>query len=81
MIIEISDQILNKRSITREEIKLEVAVALYAREILTLEQASKMAELDQLKFQQVLGEREIPIHYSKKDFEEDLETLSQLGRI
>ncbi len=42
MIIEISDQILDKLSITKEEVKLEVAVALYAREILTLEQASKM---------------------------------------
>ena len=81
MIIEISDQILDKLSITREEVKLEVAVALYAREILTLEQASKMAEVGQLKFQQILGERKIPIHYSKEDFEEDLKTLSQLGRI
>ncbi|NBC06386.1 MAG: UPF0175 family protein [Bacteroidetes bacterium] len=81
MIIEISDHTLDKLSITREEVKLEVAVALYAREILTLEQASKMADLDQLKFQQVLGERKIPIHYGKEDFEEDLKTLSQLGRI
>ena len=81
MIIEISDQILDKLSITREEVKLEVAVALYARVILTLEQASKMAEVDQLKFQQILGERKIPIHDSKEDFEEDLKTLSQLGRI
>ena len=81
MIIEISDHTLDKLSISREEVKLEVAAALYAREILTLEQASKMADLDQLKFQQVLGEREIPIHYSKEDFEEDLKTLSQLGRI
>ena len=81
MTIEISDQILDKLSITREEVKLEVAVALYAREILTLEQASKMAEVGQLKFQQILGERKIPMHYSKEDFEEDLKTLSQLGRI
>ena len=81
MIIEISDQILDKLSITREEVKLEVAVALYAREILTLEQASKMAEVGQLKFQQILGERKIPMHYSKEDFEEVLKTLSKLGRI
>lgn len=81
MIIEISDQILDKLSITKEEVKLEVAVALYAREILTLEQASKMAEVGQLKFQQILGERKIPIHYSKEDFEEDLKTLSKLGKI
>ncbi|MCB0615527.1 MAG: UPF0175 family protein [Phaeodactylibacter sp.] len=66
MTIEISDQILDKLSITREEVKLEVAVALYAREILTLEQASKMAEVGQLKFQQILGERKIPMHTTAK---------------
>ena len=81
MIIEISNQILEKLSLSEEEVKLEVAVALYAREILTLEQASKMAGLDQLRFQQILGERKIPTHYGKEDFEEDLKTLSRLGRI
>ena len=81
MTIEIPNEILKKLSITEEEVKLEVALALYAREIFTLEQASKLAGLDQLEFQQMLGEREIPYHYDKGDFEEDLKTLSRLGRI
>ncbi len=81
MIIEIPDQVLNKLPISREEVKLEVAVALYANSILTLEQASKIADLDQLLFQQVLGKRKIPLHYSVKDFEDDLNTLSEMDRI
>lgn len=81
MIIEIPDQVLNKLPISREEVKLEVAVALYAKSILTLEQASKIADLDQLLFQQVLGKRKIPLHYSVKDFEDDLNTLSEMDRI
>lgn len=81
MIIEIPDQILNKQSFSIEEIRLEVAVALYAKNMLTLEQASKIAELDQLRFQQVLGARKIPLHYTLKDFEEDLNTLNELDRI
>lgn len=81
MIIEISDNILEKLSVTPEEVRLEIAVALYEKEIFTLEQASKLAGRDQLRFQQILGERHIPMHYSKEDFEEDLKTLSELGRL
>jgi predicted HTH domain antitoxin len=81
MTIQISDKILERCSIKPEEVKLEVALVLYAKEILTLEQASKVAEIDQLRFQQILGERNIPIHYGIEDFEEDLKTLSKLGRI
>lgn len=81
MTIQISDNILEKCSITQEEVKLEIALVLYAKEILTMEQASKVAELDQLMFQQILGQRGIPMHYGKEDFEEDLKTLSKLGRI
>ena len=81
MTIQISDKILEKCAVTQEEVKLEIALALYARKILTLEQASKLAELDQLRFQQLLGKRNIAMHYGKEVFEEDLETLSKLGRI
>lgn len=81
MTIELSDSILQKLSISQEEVKLEIAVALYAKEIMTLEQASKLAGLDQLAFQQILGERGIPVHYGVKDFEDDLNTLTRLGRI
>ena len=81
MIIEIPDSTLEKLPVSPEEVRLEIAVILYAREIFTLEQASKLAGLDQLRFQQVLGGRGIPMHYSKEDFEEDLKTLSDLGRI
>lgn len=81
MIIEIPDQVLNSVPISMEEVKLEVAVALYAKSILTLEQASKVAALDQLQFQQVLGKRKIPLHYGVKDFEDDMRTLSEMDRI
>ena len=32
-------------------------------------------------FQQLLGSREIPIHYNVEDYEEDLNTLGELGRL
>lgn len=32
-------------------------------------------------FQQLLGARGIPVHYTLEDYEEDIATLKDLGRI
>jgi predicted HTH domain antitoxin len=32
-------------------------------------------------FQQILASREIPVHYDVEDYEEDLATLKELGRL
>jgi predicted HTH domain antitoxin len=45
-----------------------------------LGQASRLAALDHLEFQHLLASRNLSIHYDVADFEEDLRTLSQLGR-
>ena len=81
MVIEISDSVLQKMSMTPADLKLEIAVSLYERQILTLEQASKLADLDQLSFQQELGKREIALHYEVSDLESDVQTLKKLGRL
>ena len=56
----------------------ELALALFQREKLTLGQASRLAEMSQWQFQQLLGSRNIPIHYGVADFEADLHTLDKL---
>jgi predicted HTH domain antitoxin len=40
-----------------------------------------MAGMTVAAFQQLLGSRGIPPHYDVPDYEEDLATLSRLGRI
>lgn len=47
---------------------------------LTLGQASRLAEMDRLRFQQLLASRDIPVHYEIEDFEADLATLRGLAR-
>src|SRR2546428_81710 len=64
----------------RAEIKQELALALFQREKLTLGQASQLAGMNQWQFQQLLGSRNIPIHYGVADFEADLRTLDDLRR-
>lgn len=78
MTIEISDKLLEKSGLTKEEILLELAIILFQRESVTLGQASKIAGIHQFEFQKELAKRKIPIHYDIKDFEKDLETIKQI---
>jgi predicted HTH domain antitoxin len=78
MLIEIPDNIINKSNLTEKELRIEFALILFDRGIMTLEQASNFAILDSLEFQRLLGERKISIHYNENDFEEDLETIKKL---
>ena len=34
-----------------------------------------------LEFQHLLASRQIPVHYDVAEFEQDLETLGELGRL
>jgi predicted HTH domain antitoxin len=63
------------------ELLQELAVLLFQREKLTLEQASRLAQMSQLQFQHLLGSRGIPVHYDIAEFEADLKTLREMGRI
>ncbi len=78
MTIEISDKLLEKSGLTKEEILLELAIILFQRESVTLGQASKIARIHQFEFQKELAKRKIPIHYDIEDFEKDLETIKQI---
>ena len=80
MSLIISDDILQAARMTPDEMREELAVALFAKEKLTLAQASRLAEMDRTRFQHVLASRQIPIHYDVVEFEEDITTLDDLSK-
>jgi predicted HTH domain antitoxin len=63
------------------ELKQEIAVMLFQKEKLTLGQASRLAGMNQLQFQHLLASRQIPVHYNVEDFEADIKTLREMGRL
>jgi len=81
MSILISDDILYVTRMTESELLQEIAILLYQKEKLTLGQASNLARMSQLQFQLLLASRQIPIHYDVAEFEADLKTLHDLGRL
>jgi predicted HTH domain antitoxin len=81
MSVVIPDDIVQATRMTEEELRQEIAVLLFQKEKLTLAQASRLAGMTRLQFQHLLASREIPVHYDVGEFEQDLATLQELGRV
>ncbi|MDJ0598847.1 MAG: UPF0175 family protein [Crocosphaera sp.] len=75
MSLTIPDEFLENAKISEGELKLEIAIILFQQEKITLGTASQFAEMNQLEFQRILGNRKIPIHYGIEDLHQDLQTL------
>ncbi len=79
--IEIPREILNITHMTPEELKRELAVYLFQQGKLSFGKAREMTDMSAWDFQFMLGSRNISVHYDVEDYEEDRETLKELGRL
>ena len=78
---EIPREILHASRLTAEELRRELALHLFEQDKLSLGKARELAEMSVWDFQQLLGSRGISVHYDVESYENDRETLSELGRI
>ena len=56
----------------QQQLLVELAVALYARGILSFGKARELASLDKYEFGMLLGKRGIPRHYDAEDLQDDV---------
>jgi predicted HTH domain antitoxin len=54
------------------QLKVELAVSLYAQSILSFGKARELAGMHKTEFGKLLGKRGIARHYDEQDLEEDL---------
>ncbi len=78
MNIEFPDEVLRQANMNAIRLKSELALFLYERNIFTLGQASKFADMEQHDFQKLLSANKIEAHYTKADFEKDTEIIKSL---
>jgi predicted HTH domain antitoxin len=78
---EIPREILHASRLTAEELRRELALHLFEQDKLSFGKARELAEMSVWDFQQLLGSRGISVHYDVESYENDRETLSELGRI
>jgi len=55
-----------------KELRKELALALYRRGVLSLGKARALAQMTRWEFEELLGQRGIPRHYTEADLEEDI---------
>ena len=79
MSVTFPDELLQQTHLTNEEMTVEMAVHLFEIEKLTFWQAARMAGMNHWDFQQLLGSRQIPLHYGVEEFEKDVQTLKAKG--
>ena len=74
--LEIPDEVFEAMRLPRPEIearlRLELAVSLYAQQILGLGKAAELAGLPRWELNHVLARRGVPMHYSDRELAEDL---------
>jgi predicted HTH domain antitoxin len=55
------------------ELRKELALALYCRGVLALGKARILAQMSRWQFEELLGERKIPRHYTEADLADDIQ--------
>lgn len=79
--LEISQDILDSARLTLNDLKVEIAVSLYAQDRLSVGKAHELAGMSLWEFRQLLGSRRISPHYDLDDLEQDLTTLRELRQL
>ncbi|MEW6367812.1 MAG: UPF0175 family protein [Acidobacteriota bacterium] len=69
--VEIPRDILESARLSGAELKVELAVHLYAQGRLSIGKARELAGMSLWEFRQVLGSRRIPAHYDECDLRAD----------
>jgi predicted HTH domain antitoxin len=79
MLVEVPSDIIGVSGYSEIDLKIDVAVLLYKRQVLTLARAARWVGMTRLEFQKTLAERGFPINYYIEDFETDLKTLHSMA--
>ncbi len=80
-VVEVPRDVLDSARMTPAELKVELAVHLYAQGRLSIGKARELAGMSLWEFRQLLGSRRISPHYDEAELDEDVATLRRLGRL
>jgi predicted HTH domain antitoxin len=80
-LLEVPQDILDSARLTAADLKVEMAIHLYAQGRLSIGKARELAGMALWEFRQLLASRGIPPHYDVEDLDEDVSTLREMGRL
>lgn len=79
--LEIPQDVLDAAQMNTQDVRRELALALYAQQRVSLGKARELAGLTLWEFRQWLATRRIEAHYDSDDLQDDLAALRALGRL
>jgi predicted HTH domain antitoxin len=79
MLVEVPSELIGVSDYSEQDLKIDVAILLYKRQVMTLARAARWVGMTRLEFQKALAERGFPINFSIEDFETDLKTLHSMA--
>lgn len=81
MSLIISDEIVKASKLSEDELLLEIIVMLFQQEKIGLGKAAELLKMPQMRFQRLIADRGICVHYNVEDFEQDIKNLREMGRL
>ena len=79
MSLVISDEIVRASGLTEEEFLVEVVLLLFKEEKISLGKAAELLNMTQIRFQRLISDRDICIHYDVAELREDIQHLTAKG--
>jgi predicted HTH domain antitoxin len=79
MSLVISDDIVKASGLSETDLLQELIVLLFQQEKLSLGKASELLGMTQIRFQRLIADRGICVHYDVAEFHEDMQHLKQKG--
>jgi len=76
MSLVISDDIIRASGLSEADLLLEIIILLFQQEKLSLGKASEILGMPQIRFQRLIADRGICVHYDVADFQADLQHLT-----
>ena len=80
MSLVLSDADVLASGLTEAELRVEIAVLLYAQDRISLGKAAELAGVSLQAMMHALAEHDVVLNYSVDDFERDLATIEKLRR-
>jgi predicted HTH domain antitoxin len=77
MSLVITDEEIKITGLSAEQLKLEIAVLLFQKEIFTLGLAAEFCGLHKIEMQRELAKRKIPLHYDIDMLHEDIANINE----
>lgn len=68
-------EFLESAKMSEDEMRIDLAVHLYATKRLSMGKARRLAELDLISFQKELAKRDVCINYGVEDLHDDMRAL------